>query len=144
MFDQSTATVRRLIDRGHLRRVPGIDAVRVPHASVEALLSTGAEEPVNLVRELNQYGPCLVVAPESIAQIYRIHVQTAYRMLARGSLRTVAWLWCRRALKSEVYRSLQDSARPEELPHLLPVDVDDENLPSAPTSTHDQPELFGR
>ncbi|MDQ6655567.1 MAG: hypothetical protein M3Y80_07130 [Verrucomicrobiota bacterium] len=144
MLDQSTATIRRLIDRGHLTRVPGIDAVRVPHASVEALLSTGSAESVNLVRELKRFGPCLVVAPESIAEIYRIHVQTAYRMLARGSLRTVEWLWCRRALKSEVYLSLHAGEHPKESHQLLPIEVANEKSPSPLMSHDDHPYPFGR
>lgn len=98
---------------------------------------------MNLVRELKQYGPCLVVAPESIAEIYRIHVQTAYRMLARGSLRTVKWLWCRRALKSEVYRSLQAGLGAGESLALLPADSDYEKSPSS-LSDDDHPDLFGR
>jgi hypothetical protein len=81
--------------------------VRIPHASLEALLSTGAATPVNLLRELKENGPCLVLDPESIAHLYKVHVQTVYRMLSRGSLPTVKRLWCRRVLKSEVTRVLR-------------------------------------
>lgn len=104
MLDQSPATVRRLIDRRHLARAPGVAAVRIPHGSLEAFISTGAAAPINLLRELKENGPCLVLDVESIAQLYNVHVQTVYRMVGRGSLPTVKWLWCRRILKSEITR----------------------------------------
>jgi hypothetical protein len=115
MLGQSSATVRRLIDRRHLSRVPAIAAVRVPHASVEALLQTGATTPFDLTRELKQNGPCLVFAPEALASMYQLHIQTVYRMLARSALPTVEWLWSRRVLKSEVYRTLGGAPPPREM-----------------------------
>lgn len=106
MIDQSTATIRRLIDRRHLTRAPGMAGVRVPHASLETFLASGTSAPVNLARELKQNGPCLVLTPDAISRVYNVHVQTVYKMLSRGALPTVKWLWARRVLKSEITRVL--------------------------------------
>jgi hypothetical protein len=144
MLDQSSATIRRLIDRGHLSRASGIAAVRIPHGSIEALLSTGASEPVNLIEELKRRGPCLVLAPDVIARVYRIHLQTAYRMLARGSLRTVSWLWCRRILKSEISRALDGPLHHGEPARLLALELHGEKSSDDRGDDANQHDLFHR
>lgn len=106
ILDQSGATIRRLILRGKLQRAKGLAAVRITNSSLVALLSLASDEPVHLSHEFATHGPCLVVDPEEIARLYRIHVQTAYRMLARGVLPCVPWLWNRRVMKSAVIRAL--------------------------------------
>jgi hypothetical protein len=144
MLDQSSATIRRLIDRGHLSRASGIAAVRIPHGSIQALLSTGASEPINLVKELKRHGPCLVLAPDVIARLYRIHLQTAYRMLARGSLRTISWLWCRRILRSEISRALYGPLHHGEAARLLAPELHGEKSSDGRGDNANQPDLFHR
>jgi len=106
MLDQSGATIRRLVLRGKIHRAPGLAAVRITHSSIVALLSLASDEPVDLSREFAAFGRCLVMGPNEIASLYRIHPQTAYRMLSRGVLPCVPWLWSRRVLKSAVTRAL--------------------------------------
>ena len=106
MMGHSAATIRRLIVRGKLEKAVGTRVVRITSASVVALLSAAASGPVNLARELQQHGSCLVLGPDDISKLYRIHIQTAYRLLARGTLKCLPWLTNRRVLKSEVSKAI--------------------------------------
>jgi hypothetical protein len=115
MLGQSTATVRRLLTREKLERARGLDVVRITNASFVKMLSAAASEPVNLARELDIHGPCLVVGPDDIAKLFRIHVQTAYRNLARGKIKCLPWLTNRCVLKSEVAKLFGANGGLEEL-----------------------------
>jgi len=100
LFAQSTSTVRRLIACGKLRRVDGFGAVRVSARSIEELLSSALDAPAGLTRELELHGSCLVYTPDELAELYHVHVNTIYRLLANGILPCIPWLRTRRIPKT--------------------------------------------
>jgi len=102
----SQDSVRRLVEKGVLTRSRNTRKLTITRQSVSCLLSQATDCGVDVTKELQTYGPRLVVTPREIAGMLRVHEETVHRQIRSGNLPCCPHLGCSRITKRSLDRWL--------------------------------------